>query len=83
MIPNSSFPYGVKVNGNVCKRSFEGGEFTHKFLLIDDIFDKILNTKDPVHLKIDIACAFSNLGGDPADLLIFGIKWNHVLMGAW
>ena len=57
------------------KNYFDGGEFTLRFLTIDDTVQEILNiVGDPVIYKTDVARPFRKPKVDPVEVLKFVIS---------
>ena len=74
-----SYPKGQSLNDAVDKLNFGGRPFTLKFPSVDEIVERILQVKDPLIFKIDVARAFRNLRVDPVDALKFGLSWRNAL----
>ena len=79
VILNLSYPRGQSLNDAVDKLNFDARPFTLKFPSVDNIVERILQVKDPLIFKIDVARAFRNLRVDPVDALKFGLSWRDAL----
>ena len=79
VILNLSHPRGQSLNDAVDKLNFDARPFTLKFPSVDNIVERILQVKDPLIFKINVARAFRNLRVDPVDALKFDLSWRDTL----